>query len=55
MHAKFNTFNLPCCINFPQINAAIIKEAIAAEPIKLKFTVFSFSFHPNLAVKVFSV
>lgn len=54
-HAKFNTFNLPYCINLPQNNADIIKEPIAAEPIKLRFLVLSCSFHPNLAVNVFSV
>jgi hypothetical protein len=55
MHAKFKTFNLPYCINLPQKKADIIKEPIAADPIKLIFLVFSYSFHPNLAVKVFSV
>lgn len=55
MHAKFKTFNLPNCINLPQNKADIIKEPIAAEPIKLRFLVLSYSFHPNLAVNVFSV
>jgi hypothetical protein len=55
MHAKFKTFNLPNYINLPQNNADIIKEPMAAEPMKLRFLVLSYSFHPNLAVNVFSV